>query len=426
MTEYLSRRLLQRWVPKWYEAFTDGAGGGFHERVGHSFKPVKTGQRRLLTQCRQLSIYAHAVCQEKNRHFKPDLKRHFDFIVSHYHAADAGGWIFSLDDNDRPSDHSYDFYAHAFVIFAFAHYYMATGDEKARQLADQTLVFIDRNFRTKEKWGFYEALDEDGNPPDRVRRHESHMHFLEACLFAYESFGNKAYLDMATEITDLFTACFYDAEKNLLSEYFNDDLTKPLPDNGHIIAEPGHYCEWIWLLKTYEKLADCRGRYDEICARLLDWANFHGWDPEYGGIYDELSPDGTVVQDTKRLWPFTEALKANALMLDSKEQDKQVLKDKMAAMINVFKRHYIEERGFWTEWFRRDFTPATDYMPGTTPYHVYFGIMEAREALASRGAVKSLTAQLYSALYAMRRGLSARIKAFRVKLGRSGNAKKVL
>lgn len=362
----------------------------------------------------------------ENKHFKPDLKRHFDFIVSRYYAADEGGWIFSLDDDGRPSDYTYDLYAHAFVIFAFAHYYKATGDERARKFADQTRAFIDRNFRAKGKRGFYEALDEDGNILERVRRHESHMHFLEACLFAYESFDDKAYFDVADEITGLFTDCFYDAEKNLLSEYLNDDLTQPLPENGYIIAEPGHYFEWIWLLKKYEKLADCQGAFEDICARLLDWANRYGWDTEYGGIYDELSPDGTVVQDTKRLWPFTEALKANALMLDSKGQDKDALKSKMAAMIDVFKKHYIEERGFWTEWFSRDFVPATDYMPGTTPYHVYFGIMEAHEALASRGAVKSLTAQLYSALYAIRRGISARIKVLRFKLGRAVKTKKAL
>lgn len=413
LTENLSRRLLRRWVPKWYEAFTDGAGGGFHERVGHSFKPVKTGQRRLLTQCRQLSIYAHAVSAGQNRLFKPDLKRHFAFIAARYRAADEGGWIFSLDDDGKVSDRTYDLYAHAFVIFAFAHYYKVTKDETALKYARQTLDFVSRNFRIKNKPGFYEALDEDGNPLVRVRRHESHMHFMEGCLFAFESFGDRGYLDMASEMADLFTGYFYDSGKNLLSEYFDEDLENPVPENGHIIAEPGHYCEWLWLLKKYERLSGKSGAYASVCANLLDWANRYGWDGEYGGIYDELSPDGRVVKDTKRLWPFTEALKANALMLDDEGQDKDFLKSRMAAMTDVFTARYMEERGFWTEWLDRDFTPATDYMPGTTPYHVYFGIMEARDALARRGPSKSLKSGFYDLFYAMRRGLSARVRTVR-------------
>ena len=43
--ETLSYKLLERWVPKWYEAFSDNERGGFYERLGHSFKPVMTGQR---------------------------------------------------------------------------------------------------------------------------------------------------------------------------------------------------------------------------------------------------------------------------------------------------------------------------------------------------------------------------------------------
>ena len=94
----LSQKLQRRWVPKWYEAFTKGADGGFHERLGHSFKPIKTGQRRLLTQCRQLAVYANAVA-EGNTHFKPALGQHLDFILTYYKGSCDGGWVFSVDDD---------------------------------------------------------------------------------------------------------------------------------------------------------------------------------------------------------------------------------------------------------------------------------------------------------------------------------------
>ncbi len=409
--EHLSCKLLQRWVPKWYEAFADNTLGGFYERMGHGFQPILTGQRRLLTQCRQLALYAHAVAQTENPSFAPDLKGVFDYIVATYYVPQTGAWRFSVDDEGKPLDNSYDLYALAFVIFALSHYYRATQDEKAHALAVETIAFIDKNFRTGVMPGLVEALDEHLVPMDNVRRHESHMHFLEACLFAAETWDESAFMRMADEMVGLFMQYFYKPETGFLSEYYTDMFVPQPNEDGRIVAEPGHYCEWIWLLKKHAALKDDPAVYDDLCWGLLQWANRYGWDEKYGGIYDELTPEGEMIADTKRIWPFTEALKANALMLDYVDDpDKSALKKRVADMVAVFNARYMHERGFWMEWLQRDLTAVTDYMPATTPYHVYFGIMEARGVLAGRGVSKSLALRPLVFLYALRRRLSALVK----------------
>lgn len=412
--EIMAQQLLTRWVPKWYEAFTDGAKGGFHERVGHSFKPVYAGHRRLLTQCRQLAIYAHALNNGCQRHLVPGLDDRFRFIAETFHNQQTGGWHFSVDDSGRLKDKSYDLYTHAFVIFSLAHYYNYSRNDAAKTLLLRAVQFIEAHFRIKGKPGFAEALGEDLTPAPRPRRHESHMHLLEACLFAAEIFegDDKAvFCGCADEIVSLFEDHFYRRDDNVLSEYFTDDL-EPAPSSGHIICEPGHYYEWIWLLKKHAAAGGKPGRHDEICHALLAWANTHGFDSEYGGIFDELDEKGEVVADTKRIWPFAEGLKANALMLDS-DFDRDEIKARISDLVDVFRRYYMQERGFWTEWFARDFTPATDYMPGTTPYHVYFGIMEARDVVCARGETKSWRAGVYMSAYRLRRKLSDMVRTAR-------------
>ena len=104
--EYLAQRLLQRWVPKWYEAFPDPVTGGFYERLGKGFKPRLVGNRRLLTQCRQLAIYSHAALQCPDQ-FTPDLKSCYETVVAKYFVPETGGWRFSLGDNGLPADNSY-------------------------------------------------------------------------------------------------------------------------------------------------------------------------------------------------------------------------------------------------------------------------------------------------------------------------------
>jgi mannose-6-phosphate isomerase len=407
--DFLSQQLLERWVPKWYEAFVDPETGGFYERLGKSFKPVNVGYRRLVTQCRQLALYSDASRRQKN--FKPDLHRHFEHLVLAYLVPETGGWRFSTDDTGKGLDNRYDLYGHAFVIFALSHYYRASGAELARRLAHDTRAFIERSFRQPGLPGYAEGLGEDLKPYPALRRQNPHMHLLEACLFAAETWDDPAWMLLATDIIGLFKDYFYDREKNWLCEFFRDDLS-PHPDEGTLV-EPGHYCEWVWLLKKHARLSGDANRHAKDCAALLRWANKYGWDTQHGGIYDVLHPDGTVVRDTKRLWPFAEALKANALMLDA-DFDRDELKARMADMVRVFREGYMEERGFWTETLNRDLGPATDYMPGTTPYHVYFGITETRDTLAGRGASKSWAAGPVAAAYRARRTLSGWVKAVRL------------
>jgi len=413
ITDRLAQKLLQRWVPKWYGAFCDHQRGGFHERLGKGFQPVSVPARRLLTQCRQLATYSHAA----RNGFQPDehLDAAFEYIINTYRQP-SGGWVFSVDEQGAPLDSSYDLYAMGFVIFAFSHYYRLRGTKKAAQdHARKTLDFIERHCRVPGQPGLCEALDQNLKPLPRLRRHESHMHLLEACLFAAETWpDDQSYLKMADELTGLFTSHFYQPEQTVLSEYY-DQALKPAPDKGAIITEPGHYCEWIWLLKKHAALSGAPERYDALCRDLLGWANLHGWDTVFGGIYDELDERGVVIAETKRIWPFTEALKANALMLDS-GVDKIAIKARIAQMTSLFRDRYMDERGFWTEWLSRDLVPATDYMPGTTPYHVYFGIIESRDALAARGPAKSWRAAALRRLYALRRGLSGTIRQIRKNL----------
>lgn len=402
----LNLSLQGRWGIKWYESFQDHTLGGFYERLGHSFKPIYCGQRRLLTQCRQLSVYSALRYN--------GLQTHFNHIIQKYYNQKTGLWIFSLNDQGDILDSTCDLYALTFVIFMCAQYYQATHDEAAHTTALQTLNTIKTRFKMPNGIGYAESLNNDGIVITAIRRQNPHMHLLEACLFAYETWNDDAFIKIADEMIHLFNTYFFNAEKTILHEYFDDEL-KPHTEKGNWV-EPGHYFEWVWLLKKHAELKKLPDLHIHQTNSLFLWAHQNGWDPVHGGVYDVLEPDGNIKTDTKRIWPFCEALKAYALMLAETPHEtthhmtRQRIKERVTDMVHVFENKYIQERGFWTEILNRDLSNQTDYMPGTTPYHVFFGIQETKKYLDRRGPSKSIIFNILALIFMIERALS---KAFK-------------
>ena len=416
--EHLSRKLHKRWVPKWFDAFDDQELGGFFERVGHSFKPLDVGRKRLVTQCRQLAVYAHASTVKGGQNYIQKLSPKFDFLIDHYLTSTQGAWRFSTHNDGTPQDNTLDLYGHSFVIFTLCHLHLGQKachheDLRPQKLAKDTLYFIKENFENDSTPGLAEALSPDLKILPKIRRQDPHMHMLEACIFAYEIWQDHDYLSMADDMIDLFMMYFATGQDIDLIEFFDANLNVH-PNDGHTV-KPGHYFEGVWLIQKYLAIGHAHAvKHDKylrhLANKLLIKGNKHGYDLEYGGIYDLCDHQGQVIQDTKRLWPFAEALKANALMLDQ-WHDRDELKDRMDAMIHIFENGYIDARGFWTETLHRDLSPATDYMPGTTPYHLYFGIVETLNYLQSRGPSKSLKSLPLGLFYALRRQLSVSVQS---------------
>lgn len=416
----LSQKLERRWLPKWGDAFTDHENGGFYERLDFQFMPVDMPYKRLVSQCRLISLYAHSTLTSKTNRYKDDLTKSFQFLMDHYYVLETGGYIFSVTNEGAPYDKTYDLYGHAFVLFMLSHY----GKISKKSCLDQALSVVDfirKRFSAGQGLGYHEALDEDLRPLDRVRRQNPHMHLFEACLFAYETWKHPEFMRLADELLGLMFRCFYDERSGCLHEFFDAQLA-PHYEQGHV-CEAGHHYEWIWLLARYKRLRPGAGgkmpvdldKIDQAMIKLHYWAFRFGYDIEYGGFYNTNASTGEVIDDNKRIWPLSEALKAHACLMDRFE-NKDLLKSIMRDVLRVFEEGYMQERGFWTEVLKRDFTPVTDYMPATTCYHLYFGIVETQEILGRRGVSKSLTEKPRAFLYDLQRDLSSLYKTIKAKL----------
>ena len=342
----LRRHLGEELLPLWAEHGVDREEGGFHDRLGPDLCPARDSAKRLLVQARQ--IYAFSALGEP---WSLEVAtRGFEFLLRRFHDARHGGWYLTTEDRGK------DLYAHAFVLFALAHYHRASGESEALRLAESTWQVLQEHLADPSHGGFFEGADEAWQVRHGRRRQNPHMHLLEALLAL-------GWHEPARALLGLFHEHFYDEKSGSLGEYF-DESWQPLPGPEGRIVEPGHHFEWVWLL---------HGR--SSAPGLFDFALRHGID-EDGGVFDQVDRSGAVQVANKRLWPQTERIKAHAIRGE--------LAPLREALDYCFSNYVDASHGGWREHLTREREVFSDFMNATSVYHIVLALTEAAKALDLR------------------------------------------
>jgi mannose/cellobiose epimerase-like protein (N-acyl-D-glucosamine 2-epimerase family) len=134
-----------------------------------------------------------------------------------------------------------------------------------------------------------------------------HMHLLEACLTWMDVSGGSEWKALADELGELALSHLIDPATGMLHESF-DESWRPTADAAGRLVEPGHQFEWAWLLMRWGQR---RANVREAALRLIDVADRFG---VHGGVaINAIVNDASVHDQSARLWPQTERLRAAAL-----------------------------------------------------------------------------------------------------------------
>jgi mannose-6-phosphate isomerase len=339
--------------PLWLAHGVDWQAGAFHESLTLDECRSTAGFRRLRVVARQVYVFSQA-----HRHGLPRaaeaVELGIDFLRRR--AALPGGgyaWCFGLD--GQVLDARIDLYDQAFVLLALA---AATAVLPAAPLRDMALRLDDlvESAMAHPAGGYVESL-----PPVLPRRQNPHMHLLEARLAAAEAFADPRFLHRATPLVALFRTRL--CQGHVLGEFFDDNWQVLQP----VVAEPGHHCEWAWLLHRHARLSG--GPVPAEAAMLQDFVDRHGHNPDTGALWDGVAQDGQVVAAGSRLWPQTERLKAEAMR-------RPRMPERMAGARTALSA-YLRPEGLWHERRLPDGGFSQEPAPASSLYHLTCGILEA-------------------------------------------------
>lgn len=378
--------LAAKALPLWSEAGFDPEAGGFVEKLTLEGRPILDTDKRMRVQARQIYVYSHAHLLGWT---PPDgglsaldcARAGFEFLTRQYWGPD-GGFIYSVTRNGAHSDTRLESYEQAFAIFALAWYFRASGDEAAAGWAERTLSFIDDTLGDLDHGGYRENIARD-----LPRRQNPHMHLFEALIAWHGATGEDVWLRRADDIYALFGNRLFDAETGTLGEFFNEDWSRAPGTLGKTV-EPGHHFEWVWLLHQYGRASGAN--VEPQADALYRFAEEHGIDrdpgPAQGLSFDSVLRHGASLDENKRLWVQTEAIKAQVARMEFHHDDAAAMRLE-ELLDRLFALYLSVSPGNWQEHLDKQGQSFSKTTPATSLYHLFLALTEV---LRVRDGIRSL------------------------------------
>jgi mannose/cellobiose epimerase-like protein (N-acyl-D-glucosamine 2-epimerase family) len=269
-------------------------------------------------------------------------------------------------------DGARDAYDHAFIIFASAWYFRATGDRAAIAMADDAYAFMLTHLADPLHGGFFEEHPQVDRLP---RRQNPHMHLLEATLAMYAATAAPKWLDASRQLVSLFESRLFDVSTGSLGEFFQRDWSAAEGAEGEL-REPGHQFEWVWLLNEHARAS---GDPDilVLADRLFEFGAAFGLASAgslTGMVHDGVDRRGRLTAETSLLWPQTEYIKACVARC---ERGLPGMREAVALHVALLRAIFFRPDGAnWCNQMSRMGECLSPVTPARVLYHVFLAIAE--------------------------------------------------
>ncbi|MGF1462971.1 MAG: AGE family epimerase/isomerase [Maricaulaceae bacterium] len=348
--------------------------GGFYERLGFDGAPVAPEQpSRVRVQARQTYVFCEAVLAgwEADR-AQALVARGVEVLLKRCRRPD-GLFGRMVNTGAGLTDATAELYDNAFGLFALG--WAAKALNAPDLVAQAEAIWARLDARLAHPAGGYAEAE----PARWPRRQNPHMHLFEAALALYDASGEAHFADRAQTLRTLVERRCLDPMTGRLLEAFEEDWT-PVRAGADLRIEPGHEFDWVWLNRMSERLTG-RGspRLEALYPLACEALDGQGFTPQ------AIDPTGGRLDDTRRTWQQTEALKAH--WVAAAAGDKAARGRALALFDALFDTYFAAPiPGGWIDHFDANGRALSDTMTAATGYHAVAAMVETLRTAAMAGA----------------------------------------
>jgi len=306
--------LTQFILPFWMTRMTDNENGGFYGRIDGEDNIITDAPKGAILNARILWSFSAAYELVKDPACLGAANRAWEYIVSHFFDKEHGGTYWCLSADGKPLDTKKQIYSQAFFIYAFSQYYIASGNDAAREKAVELFRLIEKRSFDIRLNGYFEAYDRKWHLLDDLRLSEkdanekktmnTHLHVLEAYTGLYRVWPDYELHDKLRNLILLFTEKIIDSGSGHLNLFFDENWTCKSSMFSY-----GHDIEASWLLYEAALVLNDDDILEAVTPLSIKVAEAaaEGLQPDGGMIYEWDKPAGHIDRD-RHWWVQSETV----------------------------------------------------------------------------------------------------------------------
>lgn len=283
-----AQQMLEENILAYWLRLLDHDRGGFYGQVTGDEVLVPDAPRGAILNARILWTFSSAYRILRKKEYLEAAEEAKRYIEAHFIDREHGGCYWSVMADGAPLDTHKQFYAQAFMLYAFSEYIRATGDQAALPTADAFFRVLEDYGRDREWDGYVEAASRDWKPLSDMRlsdKDENTVKSQNTNLHVMEAYTNYYRVVPTPEVREALLTLIITFQHHImlpsghLGLFFDEQWNAT---NDHYSA--GHDIECSWLLK---EAADVLGiSCNDTVLRLAKVAQ------------DGLFPDGAIGERT--------------------------------------------------------------------------------------------------------------------------------
>jgi len=344
--DWFRTHLLDDLMPRWL-ASSRTDNGLFRVDLDREWRPVGEHTATLVSQSRLIYNFATAYRHSSAPDYLSAASDLAGALLAHFRAHAAGAWRWAVTGQGQPADDHLSAYGHAFVIFGLSHACAVTANAKYGDAASETLAFV-REAMHDGHGGFVAALRPDGTVAEGVRTQNPIMHLFEALLALGCDVGSPQARECAARVGEWVCARLIRSDGALPELFTPDWKPLPTSDRGRIdIGHQFEWAFLLsravelglWTGSDADRALAAGHRLLEAGIRL-------GYDDDDGGVWSPASPEGELLSRAKGWWEQCEA--ARALLHYARVRGRTDLAPRFEDTMAFCRRHLIDpEHGGW-------------------------------------------------------------------------------
>ncbi len=246
---YWKTQALEHIMPYWTGNAIDKKYGAFHTNLDSAWDQYGSRDKFPSMISRHLFSYSSAYLLSGNNEDIRIADSTFSWLIEKAWDKEYGGWYDALDEKGDPVQYSKTTFVQVYAVTGLTMYYFVTKDERALEYIEKSNHLLEMHVWDSISKGYFNSMNRDWSILDSNKSFSSMITPVSGYLiYLYQATKEQKYLDQINRILDVTVENMIDPESGWVLEDFDRDWNYISRKNDASEVNIGHNIEASWML----------------------------------------------------------------------------------------------------------------------------------------------------------------------------------